>query len=127
MPMQSVQLRPGVNVERTFSANEAGVSQSQLIRYKDQMIQTYGGWSQYVPSAIPSTVRALHAWQDISGEQYIGVGATANLVIVSDGTNSDITPQTATINSSADFTTGVASAAPAALRRSRAKPCAVNR
>lgn len=109
MPMQSVQLRPGVNVERTFSANEAGVSQSQLIRYKDQMIQTYGGWSQYVPSAIPSTVRALHAWQDISGEQYLGVGATANLVIVSDGANSDITPQTATINSSADFTTTLGS------------------
>ena len=104
MAMQSVQLRPGVNTEKTLSANEAGVSQSQLIRYKDQMIQTYGGWTQYVPSAIPSTVRSLHAWQDISGEQYLGVGATANLVIVSDGTNSDITPQTATVNSSASFT-----------------------
>lgn len=109
MPMQSVTLRPGVNVERSLSLNEAGVSQSQLIRYKDQMIQTYGGWSQYVPSAIPSTVRALHAWQDIAGEQYLGVGATANLVIVSDGGNSDITPQTATVNSSADFTTTLGS------------------
>jgi hypothetical protein len=99
MPMQSIQLRPGVNVERTLAANEAGVSRSQLIRYKDQMIQTYGGWSQYIPSAIPSTVRALHAWQGISGsdQQYLGVGAVANLIIVSDGAVSDITPQTATI------------------------------
>lgn len=105
MPMASVLLRPGVNVERSLSLNEAGVSQSQLIRYKDQLIQTYGGWSQYVPSAIPSTVRALHAWQDAAADTHLGVGATANLIIVSDGANSDVTPQTATVESSAMFTT----------------------
>lgn len=105
MPMQSVQLRPGVNVERTLSANEAGVSQSQLIRYKDQMIQTYGGWSQYVPFTVPSTVRALHAWQDAAGDTHLGVGATANLAVITNGSNADITPQTATIDSSADFST----------------------
>lgn len=105
MPMQSVVLRPGVNVERSLSLNEAGVSQSQLIRYKDQLIQTYGGWSQYVPSAIPSTVRALHAWQDAAADTHLGVGARANLVIISDGANSDVTPQTATVESSAMFTT----------------------
>lgn len=105
MAMQSVSLRPGVNVERTLSANEAGVSQAQLIRYKDQMIQTYGGWQAYVPSAIGSTVRALHAWQDAAGDDHLGVGATANLVIITDASNADITPQTATIDSSADFST----------------------
>jgi hypothetical protein len=105
MPMGSVQLRPGVNVERTLSANEAGVSQAQLIRYKDQMVQTYGGWTQYVPTLIPSTVRALHAWQDAAGIQHLGVGATANLIVITAGANSDVTPQTATVDSSATFTT----------------------
>lgn len=100
MPMGSVQLRPGVNVERTLSANEAGVSQSQLIRYKDQMIQTYGGWVQYVPAAIPSTVRSLHAWQDAAGVKHLGVGATGNLIVITNSANNDVTPQKATVDSS---------------------------
>ena len=109
MPMGSVQLRPGVNIEKTLSANEAGVSQSQLIRYKDQMIQTYGGWVQYVPTLIPSTVRVLHAWQDAAGIQHLGIGATANLIIVTAGANSDVTPQKATVDSTATFSTTLGS------------------
>lgn len=109
MPMQSVELRPGVNTERTLSANEAGVSQSQLIRYKDKMIQTYGGWQSYIPTSVPSTIRALHAWQDAAGNDYLGIGATANLMVASDGIAVDVTPQIATINSSADFSTTLGS------------------
>jgi len=103
--MQSVSLLPGVNVERTLSANEAGVSESQLIRYKDHMIQAYGGWQQFVPFTVPSTVRAMHAWQDAAGEDHLAIAATANLSVITNGSNTDITPQTATINSSADFST----------------------
>ena len=109
MPMGSVLLRPGVNTQKTLSANEAGVSISQAIRYKDGLVQALGGWEQFTSVTIPSTVRCLHAWYDASGNTHLGVGATQSLAIITDGTYSDVTPQTATINSSAVFTTTLGS------------------
>lgn len=100
MAFGAVLLKPGVNVQQTFSANEAGVSQSQLIRYKDQLIQAYGGWQNYVNFTIGSTVRELHAWQDAAGVKHLGIGATQSLSVITSGSNQTITPQTTTTNSS---------------------------
>ncbi len=103
MPWGAVQLKPGVDTQLTLSANMAGVSQSQLIRYKEQMIQTYGGWTTYVTAAIASTVRDLHPWQDITGTKYLGVGATQSLSAITAGSENVITPQTTTTNPSPNF------------------------
>ena len=93
MPMTSVKLIPGVNVERTLSVNEAGISQSQMIRYKDGLVQTMGGW-QSLFTTCPSTIRDLHAWMDITGRKWLGVGATANLLVMTSTGTADVTPQT---------------------------------
>src|SRR5882672_3862206 len=98
MPMTSVTLRPGVNTMMTPSQNEAGVSQSQLVRYQQGMIQKYGGWSAYYPVAIGSTIRELWGWQSVNGSRYLGIGATQTLSVLISGANSDITPQAATTN-----------------------------
>lgn len=103
MPMGAVTLRPGVNTQKTLSANEAGVSISQVIRYKDQMIEAYGGWETYVSFTIPSTVRDLHAWQGQSNDKHLGIGATSNLMVITSGSNQDITPQTNTTNPAPNF------------------------
>lgn len=111
MPYGSVTLKPGVNTQATPSANEAGVSESQLIRYKDGMIQAYGGWTQ-LSLVSPSTVRDLHAWQDLSESKYLGVGATQNLLVYfsTENVTSDITPQTLTSNLAPNFSTTSGSA-----------------
>lgn len=111
MPYGSVTLRPGVNTQATPSVNEAGVSVSQLIRYKDGMIQAYGGWNQLGVTS-PSTVRCLHSWQDLSENKYLGIGATANLLVYysTESTTVDITPQTLTSNLTPDFSTTSGSA-----------------
>src|ERR1700731_5028946 len=98
MPMTSVKLRPGVNTMLTLSQNEAGVSQANLARYQQGMIQKYGGWSQYYPIAIGSTIHELFGWQGLTGNSYLAVGAQQSLsVVVSGGVaNTDITPQTMT-------------------------------
>lgn len=98
MPMVSVNLIPGVNTEKTLAANEAGVSQSQLLRYKDGMIQTYGGWASLGAITIPSTVRDLHAWQDISAVDWLSAAATNNLIVASSSASYDVTPQTIVSN-----------------------------
>jgi hypothetical protein len=103
MPWGAVQLKPGVDTQLTLAANSAGVSQSQLIRYKEQLIQTVGGWTNYINTTISSTVRDLHPWQDISGVKHLGVAATAGLGVVTAGSYQDITPQTNTTNNAPNF------------------------
>lgn len=105
MPMGSVVLRPGVNTQYTPSLAEAGVVESDLIRYKDQIIQKLGGWTKFYSATISSTIRSLHAWQASDGQQYLGVGATEQLGVINQGALTDITPQTRTSNFTPDLTT----------------------
>ena len=99
MPMGSVTLRPGVDVEKTYSLNEAGVSQSQLVRYREGLIETYGGWTGYGVT-MSSTVRDMHAWQDAAGVSHLGIGTTQSLNVITTGSNTTITPQKTTTTSS---------------------------
>jgi hypothetical protein len=103
MPWGAVQLKPGVDTQMTLSANQAGISQSQLIRYKESLVQTYGGWVNYVNFTINSTVRDLHPWQDISGGQHLAVAATGQLAVITAGSLQNITPQTNTTNPAPNF------------------------
>src|SRR5262245_22895307 len=109
MPWGAIQLRPGVNTQLTMSANEAGISQSQLIRYKEGLVQTYGGWQNYVSFTIGSTIRDLHPWQDAAGVQHLGVGATGSLSVITSGGNNPITPQTTTTNPTPNFSVSTGS------------------
>src|SRR5882672_3535954 len=103
MSWGAIQLKPGVDTQLTLSANAAGVSQSQLVRYKESLIQTVGGWVNYINTSIPSTVRDLHPWQDINGVKHLGVAATASLGVITAGSYQDITPQTNTTNPVPNF------------------------
>lgn len=95
MPYNSIILRAGVNTQQTPLLNEAGVSASQLIRYKDGLIQSDGGWVNYGTLTSPSTVRDIHAWEVLAGDKYLGIGATRNLLVYLSSINAtkDITPQ----------------------------------
>jgi len=105
MPWGSVRLIPGVNVERTPTLNEAGVSSSQLIRYRDGLIQKFGGWSSYLSTTTLGVPRALHAWEDLNGSTWLAVGTPSQLAIIPNGTTIiDITPQVFTSSSIATST-----------------------
>jgi len=103
MPRAAVQLVPGVNSQKTLADNQAGVSQSQLIRYRDQMIETYGGSTPYINTTTASTVRAIWAWRDSDNETRVGIGATQSLSVVSNSQNIDLTPTTFTTNQPPSF------------------------
>lgn len=105
MPFSMVRLRPGIDVERTPTLNEAGYSQSNLIRWRDGLAEKIGGWTKFFPFVISGVIRALHAWQDLGGDDHLAVGSTLGLSVITDGTLEDLTPQTLTSNFNPNFAT----------------------
>jgi len=115
VPFATVILRPGVNTQRTLAGNEAGVSQANLVRYKDQIIQKIGGWDLFYSGTFGSTIRAIHAWQGLTGTGYLAVGTTGSSVsggalnVISLGSNTDLSPQTNTSNNPPSFSVAAGS------------------
>jgi hypothetical protein len=123
MAFATIKLIPGVNTQKTLAANQAGVSVSNLIRYRDQLVQKIGGWNQYYSGTIGSTIRCIWGWQGLTGAGYLAVGATAELDAITAGSATTITPQTLTFNippdisisSASSFVTIVASGSSASI------------
>lgn len=103
MPMAEVKLVPGVNTQKTLALNEAGVSVSGFIRYQNGLIQKIGGWNQYYSATLTSTIKEIHAWQGLGTDQFLAVGTTAELDVITSGSASNITPQTRTNNPAPNF------------------------
>ena len=104
MPIKSVKLIPGVNVEKTPALNEAGISESAFGRFRDGLFQKIGGWAQYFfyNSGIP---RALHAWQDLNLVGHLAVGTTSSFGVITSGAVNVLTPQQVTTNPAVNFST----------------------
>jgi len=104
MPIKSVKLIPGVNVEKTPTLNEAGISQSAFGRFRDGLFQKIGGWAQYFfyNAGIP---RALHAWQDLNSLGHLAVGTTSSFGVITSGAVNVLTPQQLTTNPAVNFST----------------------
>jgi hypothetical protein len=110
MPHGSLTLLPGVDTNRTPAMNEATVVDCDMIRFmSDQrggsLIQKLGGWVKFFPSPITSVIRNLLAWEDLSANQWLAVGAEQELSVINNGMKTDITPQQLISNSSINFTT----------------------
>ncbi len=105
MAFGSVELVPGVNVERTPTALKAGISTSQNIRFKDGLTQKIGGFQKYYSFNIAGTPRELHAWQDLNGAQHLLAGTTSSLGVITSGSFVSITPQQVKTDVALNFTT----------------------
>jgi hypothetical protein len=93
MAFGSVTLLPGVNTERTPTLLRAGISQSSLVRFKDSLVQKFGGWLRYFSQSASGIPRVLHAWQDLNNVLHLGVGSTMQLGVITSGILKDVTPQ----------------------------------
>lgn len=111
MPMQKLILRPGVDVQRSRTLNEGGISTSNLIRFFEGLPQKLGGWQQLSGvSPFIGTCRGLFAWADLDGNAYVAVGTEQRLQLVAQGTLNDITPYRRTTNNAPNFATTASSA-----------------
>ena len=109
MPMQKLTLKPGVNVERTPTLNEGGISTSQLIRFFDGLPQKIGGWTELIPEQFVGTCRGMHGWGDLNGNPYLALGTEQKLYVVNGGQLQDITPLRTTTNNPVSISTTVGS------------------
>ncbi len=93
MPFSAIIVRPGVNTTATETLNQAGISASNLIRFRGGLPEKMGGWQRFVANAMGSVTRDIHAWEDLNDNGWLGVGSLLSLKALSNGSVTDITPQ----------------------------------
>jgi hypothetical protein len=92
MPLQTLQLRPGINREGTTLANEGGWYECDKIRFRSGYPQKLGGWNPISSDTYEGTARALINWVTLRGYNLLGVGTNLKYYIESGGVYNDITP-----------------------------------
>jgi hypothetical protein len=105
MAWETVKLKPGVVLELTPTALEAGYAASNNIRFRAGMAEKLGGWTKYISSAVPGAPLHSHAWEDLAGNARFAVGTTSNLCDITNGLLTKVTPQTLTTNPAVSLTT----------------------
>ena len=92
MPLQKFIFKPGINKEGTAYSNEGGWFDSNLVRFRKGLPEKIGGWAKASNTAFQATGRALHAWVELSGTKYLGLGTTWKYYVLDGDTYYDITP-----------------------------------
>jgi hypothetical protein len=115
MARSTLKLIPGADLIKTPALNEAGLSQTNLIRFLPDrnnlgLPQKLGGWVAYYSSPISSPVRALKGFADLDAVNHLAIGATEELDILTNGNLLKITPYIYTDNINISFTTNTGSA-----------------
>ena len=92
MPLQKLLFKPGINKEATDYASEGGWVNSNLVRFRKGLPEKIGGWAKATTSTFKATGRALHAWVDLAGTKYLGLGTTWKYYVVDGSSFNDVTP-----------------------------------
>ena len=97
MPLNKVQLNPGINREVTKYTNEAGWRDCDKVRFKQGYPEKIGGWQRFGLSSFRGVCRSLLQWVSLGAKKYIGVGTSAGFFVEHAGTYYDITPTDRTV------------------------------
>ena len=100
MPLQKIQLRPGLNREGTNYANEGGYYDGDKIRFRSGFPEKLGGWIRLSAFRFLGVARSIWNWATLAGANYLGIGTNLKYYIEQGGQYYDITP----IVSSANYT-----------------------
>ena len=104
MPLQKLQLRPGVNRESTTLANEGTWFEMDKVRFRSGYPEKIGGWTKDTGTTASTlqppagsfwgTARSLWNWITLAGYNLMGVGTNLKYYIqqTSGGSFYDITP-----------------------------------
>jgi hypothetical protein len=92
MPLQKLQLKPGVNRDQTNYTNEGGWYECDKIRFRSGYPQKLGGWLKYNFQPLVGVCRQMFNWVTTSSENILALGTNAKVYLEA-GTNLyNITP-----------------------------------
>lgn len=92
MALDPLLIAPGVAVQPTPLLNGKRWSSSNLIRFKDGLLQKRGGCQRLSDDLIVGVCRGLHIFSDLQGFNYVGIGTNQRLEVYFAGSIYDITP-----------------------------------
>lgn len=92
MPLQKLQLRPGVNREGTTLSNEGGWFECDKIRFRSGYPQKLGGWAPISESTFLGFARSLWNWVTLKSFNLLGIGTNNKYYVENGGFYNDITP-----------------------------------
>jgi hypothetical protein len=92
MPITSLKFRPGINKETTSYSNKGGWNDCDLIRFRFGYPEKLGGWEKYSIVTFLGSSRSLHAWANLQGNSYLGIGTEIKFYIEESQGYNDITP-----------------------------------
>ena len=98
MPLQKIQLRPGLNREGTNYANEGGYYDGDKIRFRSGYPEKIGGWTRLSINYFLGVARSLWNWATLAGANLLGIGTNLKYYIENGGIYYDITPIVASAN-----------------------------
>ena len=105
MPLQKIQLKPGVNRENTRYTNEGGWYESDKVRFRQGTPEKIGGWQRISSATFLGVCRSLWNWITLASLNLLGVGTNLKFYIESGGAYNDITPTRVTNTLTNPFTT----------------------
>jgi hypothetical protein len=93
MPLQKLQLRPGIIKDLTGYTNEGGWRVSNLVRFRLGLPESIGGWENYgINGTFQGSCRSMLSWLTLSGQELMGFGTNLKYYIERGGGLYDVTP-----------------------------------
>ena len=97
MPLQKLELRPGINRESTTYANEGGFYACDKVRFRSGYAEKIGGWINQSTFTFKGVCRSLFNWITLASDNLLGVGTNSKIYVENTGIYHDITPLAQTV------------------------------
>jgi len=92
MPLQKIQLKPGINKQTTPTGAEGQWIDCDNIRFRYGQPEKIGGWQELTASKIAGPIREQLTWTSLDGKKYAALATSKVLVIYYESNLYDITP-----------------------------------
>jgi hypothetical protein len=110
MPLQKLELKPGVDRENTRYTAEGSWYETEKVRFRRGMPQKIGGWIRLSSAFYLGVCRSMWNWVTLQSQNLVSVGTNLKYYIERGGAYFDITPIRSTVVLTNPFTTAIGSA-----------------
>ena len=96
MPLQKLQVAPGIDKQNTEYGAEGRWVDSDNVRFRYGQPEKIGGWTKVTSDALLGSTRAILTWSNLSGVNHAMYGTNKKLYAYSENSYADITPSRGT-------------------------------